>query len=448
MAASILGRPSPTLMRPTLLLAVVLSVLLCRSAGAQTRPDSLAADSAAVPVAVEQAAVAVTEVADDVERFRVRPIFSAGALYSGSRGIGIGGGVAMSSVARRGDHLQIEGRLAQRVVGAFGSYQTGEPERATLFTLVGASVLSSSRFPYAGTGPRADPDGQLFLDRFEAEAEARVAWQPAGLGGPLVQPFVQVRTDELRGFSERDSGATAFVAVRDLAELAALTGDRRAIVSLGLGVQSDSRDNEGRPTRGAYLQGSASRAFAVDGSGLRFNRAEFTGYLFRPAPFRLPLQPERGAVFLRAVAAITREDVGAGGLPLFYLPVLDRDLLIGWPARTFVGRDALSLGVGARGVVIPRLAAFRVEGTVLAMVGAAYDDVFTEFTPRVSTSRGSVAEGAAVPLEPSIGFGINLHYRDRERPLVGALLGVGPDGITVTSFRLVIGLDRYQPSVR
>ncbi|HEX9952406.1 MAG TPA: hypothetical protein VGB53_11600 [Rubricoccaceae bacterium] len=421
---------------------------LAHAASAQTPADSLAADSASVPVVVEQAAVAATEVADEVEGFRVRPIFSVGALYSGSRGIGVGGGVAMSSLIHRGDHLQIEGRLAQHVVGAFGSYQTGEPERATLFTLVGASVLSSSRFPYAGTGPRADPEGQLFLDRFEAEAEARVGWQPAGLRGPLVQPFVQLRTDELRGRSERRDGSEALVSEQDLAELDALTGQQRTIVSLGLGVQHDTRDNEARPTRGTYLQASASRAFAVDGSGLRFNSAEFTGYLFRPAPFRLPLQPERGAVFVRAVAAITREDVGADGLPLFYLPVLDRDLLTGWPARYFVGRDAVALGVGARGVVIRNLAAFRVEGTVLAMVGAAYDDVFTEFTPRVSTSRDPVAEGAAVPLRPSVGFGLNLHYRDRERPLVGALLGVGPDGTTVTSFRLIIGLDRYQPSVR
>ena len=418
--------------------ALVAVVLLARAAAAQTPADSVVARADSV----------AAEVGDTVEGLRVRPIFSVGALYSGSRGVGIGGGVAVSSLARPGDHLQIEGRVSQRVLGVFGSYQTGEPERVPLFVLVGGSVLTSSRFPYAGTGPRANPDGQLFLDRFEAEAEARVAWQPWGVGGPLVQPFAQVRTDRLRDFSERRDGSQAFVSADDLAELNTLRGQDRSILTLGAGFQTDARDNEARPTRGGYLQTTAARAFSIDGSGVRYNRADLTGYLFRPAPFRLPFQPERGAIFLRVAAAVTREDVGQLGLPLFYLPVLDRDLLIGWPARYFVGRDALSVGVGARGVVLRNLMAFRVEGTVLGMIGAAYDDVFTEFTPRVSTSTLPVGADEGIPLKPSIGFGVNLHYRDRERPLVGALLGIGPEGITMTSFRLVIGIDRYQPAVR
>ena len=410
-------------------------------------PPAQPADSASVEVAVEAAATAATEVAEDVAGMRVRPIVSVGSLYSGTRGFGVGGGVAISNLARRGDRVQIEARVAQRVLGAFGAYQTGEVERTALFGLVGGSAVTSSRFPFAGTGPHADPEGRLFLDRSEAEAEARVAWQPWGVGGPLVQPFARFRVDRLRGFAEADSGGLARVSQADLAALGALVGETRAGVSVGLGLLSDSRDNEGRPRRGAYVQASASRFTSTDGSGLRFTRAEGTGYLFRPAPFKLPLQPERGALFVRVAAIVVRED-GGGGLPPIYLPVLDRDLLVGWPSRDFAGRDGLSLGVGARGVLLRNLMAFRVEGTLLGMIGAAYDDVFREFTPRVSTAPRPIAAGENVPLQPSVGFGINLHLRDRERPLVGALIGIGPGGLTTTSFRIVVGLDRYLPELR
>ncbi len=415
-------------------LAAVL--LLATAATAQTRADSV----------VTRADSVATEVADAVEGLRVRPIFSVGALYSSSRGIGVGGGFAADNLVRRRDHLQVEGRVGQRIVGLFGAYQTGTPQRSRLYGLLGGSYLTSSRFPYQGTGPQADPAGKLYLDRLETEGEVRIAWQPTGTRGLLLQPFARYRVDRLRGREESKPGALALVSRDDLAELDSLTGDTRTGAALGLGVRSDTRNNEGRPTRGAYAQADAFRFMSTDGSGLGFNRVDALGYLFRPAPFRLPFQPERGAVFVRVAGVVTRQD--DGDLPFFYLPALERDLLVGWPTRSFVGRDALSVGVGARGVVIPNLMAFRVEGTVLGMLGAAYDDVFSQFSPRISTSDAPIAAGANVPLQPSIGFGVNLHYRDRERPLVGGLIGFGPGGITTTSFRLVVGLDRYLPTVR
>ena len=429
------------------LAALAAVLLLARAAAAQTPADSSADSSAARPDStVTAAAEAATEVAQDIEGLKIRPIFSVGALYSSSRGIGVGGGFAADNVLRRRDHLQVEGRVGQRILGAFGAYQTGVPERSTLFGLLGGSVLTSSRFPYEGTSPTSNSDGKLYLDRYEAEAEVRVAWQPLGLFGPLVQPFARYRMDRLRGREEARTGALAFVSPADLAELDRLNGQTRTGAALGVGALSDSRDNEGRPTRGAYLQGEAYRFFSTDGSGLQFNRGEALAYLFRPAPFKLPLQPERGAVFVRLAAAVTRQD--AGELPFFYQPVLERDLLVGWPTRAYVGRDALSVGIGARGVLVRDLMAFRVEGTAIAMLGAGYDDVFSQFTPRVSASNAPVAAGADVPLQPSLGLGVNLHYRDRERPLVGGLIGIGPGGITLTSFRLVVGLDRYLPTVR
>jgi hypothetical protein len=422
---------------------MALSTLVLGLAFLQQVPQQTPVDSVAAVVATE-----ATETADAVVRMRVRPIVSPGALYSGSRGFGVGGGVAVSNLARGGDHLQVEGRVSQRIQSAFGAYQTGEPEVASLFGLVGGAALTTSRFPFHGTGPHSDPDGKLYLDRSEWEVEGRLGWSPAGPGGLLLQPTVRYRADRLRGYTEIGDSTFAYVSATDRAALDSLVGGSRSGVSVGLSALTDTRNNDARPVRGAYLQGAAARFFSTDGSGLRFNRFEATGYLFRPAPFRLPFQPERGAVFVRAAGVVVREDGVDSGLPILYYPVLDRDLLVGWPAKSFVGRDALSVGVGARGVVVDRVGAFRVEGTALALLGAAYDDVFSEFSPRVSLSSDPVAVGEDVPLRPSFGVGLNLHYRDRERPLVGGLIGIGPGGITATSFRIIVGLDRYRPEVR
>ncbi len=429
------------------LVALAAFLLAAHAAAAQTPADSLAADSASVPVVVEQAAEAATAVADEIEGLKIRPILNTGALYSGSRGFGIGGGVAVSNLALRGDHSQVEARVTQHLQGIFGSYQTGTPERSPLYALVGASFVTSPHFPFVGRSPQSDPNGQLYLDRTEAEVEGRIAWQPAGVGGPLVQPFVRYRTDRLRGSSVRTQATADLVTAADRAAIDALTGQTRTGVYVGLGLQNDARDNEARPTRGTYAQVSASRFFSTDGSGLQFTHGEALGYAFRPAPFLLPFQTERGSVFVRVSGTVTRPN-SSDALPIFYLPVLNRDLFVGWPEKSFTGRDALSVGVGARSVLVPHLSAFRVEGLLVGMLGAAYDDVFSQFSPRVSRVSAPVAAGANVPLRPSLGIGVNLHYRDKERPLVGGLIGIGPGGITTTEFRLVIGLDRYLPSLR
>ena len=83
----------------------------------------------------------------------------------------------------------------------------------------------------------------------------------------------------------------------------------------------------------------------------------------------------------------------------------------------------------------------------MAMVGAAYDDVTSEFTPRLQFTADRPALGEPVPLRPSLAVGANLYYLERERPLVGALLGVGPGGVTMATLRLVWGLDAYRPQL-
>ena len=150
---------------------------------------------------------------------------------------------------------------------------------------------------------------------------------------------------------------------------------------------------------------------------------------------------------MRANGVVTRQD-GDEPLPWVYLPDLDSDLLVGYPRREFAGRDALSLSVGARGVIGQAIGAFLFEGVAMGVVGASYDNVFEEFTPRVRLTADRIPAGRAVPLQPSLAVGLNLHFLDRERPIVGALIGVGPGGVTLASLRLVHGLTGYRPRLR
>ncbi len=385
--------------------------------------------------------------AGEVARLRVRPVFSPSTLYSGSKGIGIGGGIALDNALSPEDHLQIEARLSQRLQGAYGEYRTGNADRNDLFLLFGATAWTTSRTRFAGHGPHSNPDGELFLDREVAQAEARLGWSPFGARGLLLQPTLRLRMDRLNGFEEVSEGSLQRVMQDDIDRLDTLRQDRRLGAEIALSAIRDTRDIRALPSRGSYLQGEIARFQTIDGSKLGFTRLQATAYAFRPAPFQLPFIPDRGAIFLRANGVITRDD-GEDPLPWVYLPEAGQDLLVGYPQSEFVGRDAVSLGVGARGVIAEAIGAFLVEGVAMGLVGAAYDDVFRQFTPRLRFDGDRIPEGEKVPLTPSLAVGLNLHFIDRERPLVGVLLGLGPEGLSLASLRLVYGLRDYRPQFK
>lgn len=410
------------------------------------RPAPVRADTDTVAVAVAVEVVA-EEAVEDVRRLRVRPVFSVGTLYSSSRGVGLGGGIAADRVLTGRDHLQIEARIAQRLQGAYVEYRTGDPDRDRLYGLLGATGWTTTRTAFVGHGPHAPADTRLWLDRSTVSTEARLAWAPGGRRQVLLQPTVRLHVDRLRGYEGRDSSGLAAADPADLARLDALIGDDRYGVEVALSALRDTRDLPATPSRGVFVQGEVARFQAADGSGLGFTRLQATGFLFRPALFQIPFIPERGALFLRFSGVVTRQD-GPEPLPWIYLPELTRDLLVGYPRSGFVGRDALSVGVGARGVVGQAIGAVLIEGVAMATLGAAYDDVFREFTPRIRFTEGRTSPGGNVALRPSFAVGINLHTIDRERPLLGGIVGIGPGGITLASLRLIFGLDEYRPHFR
>lgn len=422
-------------------LAVFAALLLLQ------QPDTTAV---VVPDTVRAPNVAPDAVEDVEERGvkpEVRPLIAPSALYSPSRGIGLGGGVAVWNAIRAGDRLQIEGRLTQRYQSAWGSYSTANPAQSRVYGLVGAGATTTSRYPFYGISPRSNRDAKLDIDRVAAEVEGRVGWAPLGPRTVVFQPTLQFRYDRLRDYDEAREGALALADSIDLAALDELRGVDRHGLSGGLSVLLDTRDDEIMPRRGVVLQSSVTQFVATDPSKLRFTRGQATVTAFHPALVRFPFLPEPGAFFVRANVVVTRQG-GETPLPYMYLPDLDEELLVGFPHRQFKGRDGASLAAGVRGVIVQAIGAFLLEGMAFGMVGAAYDDISADFTPRVTFSPGSVAAEDRVPLRPSAAVGLNVHFLDRERPLIGLVLGAGPEGLTSASFRIVYPLRWYRPAIR
>jgi len=394
---------------------------------------------------------AIAEVVDDVDGARpkpeIRPIIAPSAFYSPVRGFGIGGGVAVWNAARAGDRLHVEGRLTQRYQSLWGSYSTSNPATSRVYALIGMGGTTTSRYPYYGTSPRYNREAKLDIDRAAFEVEGRVGWAPFGPRTVVLQPTLQFRYDRLRDYAEADGGSIELANPDDLRQLDALRDDPRHGVSGGLSVLLDTRDDEIMPRSGLVLQSAVTQFAATDDSDLGFTRGQATATMFHPALFRIPFLPEPGAFFVRANVVVTRQDDDAP-LPYMYLPDLDRDLLIGFPRRRFQGRDAASLAVGVRGVVVQAIGAFLVEGMAFGMVGAAYDDISEDFTPRVTFDPASVDPADRVPLRPSAAIGMNVHFIDRERPLIGVVLGGGPEGLTSATFRIVYPLRWYRPEIR
>ncbi|GAB5537101.1 MAG: BamA/TamA family outer membrane protein [Rubricoccaceae bacterium] len=377
----------------------------------------------------------------------IRPIIAPSAFYSPVRGFGIGGGVSVWNAARAGDRLHVEGRLTQRYQSLWGSYSTSNPAQSRVYGLIGAGATTTSRHPYYGTSPRYNRDAKLDIDRAALEVEGRVGWAPFGPRTVVFQPTLQFRYDRLRDYAEADGSSIELATPADLRQLDALRDDPRHGVSGGLSVLLDTRDDEVMPRSGVVLQSALTQFVATDTTNLRFTRGQATVTMFHPALFRIPFLPEPGAFFVRANVVVTRQG-GEDPLPYMYLPDLDRDLLVGFPRRRFQGRDAASLAVGVRGVVAQVIGAFLVEGMAFGMVGAAYDDISADFTPRVTFDPGSVDPAGRVPLRPSAAVGMNVHFIDRERPLLGVVLGGGPEGLTSATFRIVYPLRWYRPEIR
>ncbi len=426
------------------MLAFVLAALLAVPPDSTTAsPDSLAAASPAAGAAQDD-----PRDDDPPARIRISPRVAPSALYSETRGFGIGGGVGIKNLLWRGSDMTFDLRLQQRAQGVALTVYTGDPYESTVYGTFSGVASTTQRRRYFGVGPFSDGDDAFFLDHNAASLEARIGVYPLGHTGLIVQPSARLLYDRFLGISDASPEQDP-AAVLDPASVEALgvARDDRYGVSLGLELGSDRRDWRAYPRRGTFATLEGRRYYALDGSDLRFTRVAVStlGYF----PIR-----GRTAIVARADLAVTRSDDadgdGAGDtIPFYYLPTLDDRLAAPFSADRLIGRDVAVAGLGVRVPVFDFLGVYGIDALVMGFLGNVYDNVFEQFRPTIDfESNVTPGSDAGAALRPALGLGVGLVNLDKERVVIGGLLGIGSGGIRLATLRVAYDLRDARPLFR
>ncbi|PAP74757.1 hypothetical protein B1759_17580 [Rubrivirga sp. SAORIC476] len=422
----------------------MLALLLLLAAPFQTAgplpPPVDSTDVALVEAVVPPAPRARVEIADEPEGdIEFRPRVAPSALYSPNRGLGIGAGVGIRNVGWPGSDLTADVRLQQHYQSADVSFFTADPLRATTHGLLTVGASTTDRRRYYGLGPGTLRDSEIFLDHDAAEAEARFGAYPLGTTALYVQPSVRLLYDRSNGINDALGGGTLADLDEASREALVVADGTRTGASLGLELATDRRDWAPYPRSGMVAAIEHRRFVAFDDSDLTLARygVSAVGYV-----------PVRGRTVLvfRGIGLVTRSgDADGDGqddpIPYYYLPTLDARVATAYRPDRLTGRDVLAAGAGIRAPVFDFLGVYGIDVLAMGYLGNAYDNVFEQFTPRVSFENGGVVgDDGSAALRPSLALGLGLVNLDKETVVLGGLLGVGPDGVTLASLRIAYDL--------
>ncbi|WP_412068295.1 hypothetical protein [Rubrivirga sp. IMCC43871] len=413
-----------------------------------TETDTVEAlDEASDVAAVLQPEPGYTEDEERGPGIRFRPRIAPSALYSSNRGFGIGGGVGITNLGWTGTDMTVDLRLQQRYQGANVTFFTDDPYESTVHGLVSLGGSTTERRRYFGLGPNTVPESEINLFHDAAQAEARLGMYPLGNTALYVQPGVRLLYDYSGGVNP-DAGAGTLAGLdaksREAVDVAA--GQDRYGASFGIELATDLRDWPSYPRRGTFATFEHRRFFALDDSELTLARyaASAIGYL----PIR-----GRTTVIVRGVGIFTRSgDADGDGvddpIPFYYLPTLDSRVATAFRQDRLAGRDVLAVGAGIRAPIIDVLGIYGLDMLVMGYLGNAYDNVFEQFTTRISFQEGSFLDETGAALRPSLALGMGIVNLDKERVVVGGLVGLGPGGVTVATLRIAYDLRDARPLFR
>ena len=388
------------------------------------------------------------ETDDDTPGLQFRPRVAPSALYSSNRGFGIGGGVGIRNLGWTGTDVVVDLRLQQRFQSADVAAYSADPYDSRFHLLVTAGASTTERRRYFGLGPNTVADSELNLYHDAAEAEVRAGYYPLGTTALYVQPGVRLLYDYSGGVNVEDSPTTLDRLGETSREAVTIAEDRgRYGASFGLELATDLRDWPSYPRRGMLATVEHRRFVAFDDSDLTL--ARYAGSAIGYLPIR-----GRTTVIVRGVSILTRSgDADGDGtddpIPFYYLPTLDDRVATAFRQDRLTGRDVLAVGAGIRAPVFDFLGVYGFDALVMGYLGNAYDNLFEQFTPRVSFSEGSeLGEDGTAALRPSLALGLGLVNLDKERVVLGGLLGVGPGGVTLATLRIAYDLRDARPLFR
>ena len=380
-------------------------------------------------------------------QLKIRPRLAPSALYATNRGFGIGGGVAVDNLTWRGSLGALDVRVQQFALGATASLFTGDPLDTRLYAGLITSASATTRRQFFGTGPFTSGNRALFLPHDEVSAEALVGVSPFGTTVLRVQPSVRYVLDRSAGVRADGPAQLASLTPASQAAVAPVLARTLEGVSVGVEVATDFRDWAPYPKTGVFAAVEARRFAGIGGQELTFNRysMQSVGYL--------PLDG-RTVLIASFTGVVTRQgdadgDGAPDAVPYYYLPTLDDRVAVAYRQERLTARDVLAVGLGVRVPVADFIGVYGIDALVVGYLGNAYDNVFEQFSPRVTFRQDPRAsESGRAALRPALGLGLGVVNLDKERVVLGALIGVGAGGITVATLRAAYNLRDSRPLFR
>ena len=377
----------------------------------------------------------------------VVPRLSPSALYSANRGFGIGGGVTVRNLGWRGSEVGLDVRAQQHFLSAGVIALTSDPYAQHVFGALAGNISTTNRRQFFGVGPFTSGSQALLLSHDAADAEARAGVYPFGTTALLVQPGVRLLVD--RSGDVRDDSPAALTDLSPASQAAVTSIRNQTLVGVSAGVEAvvDLRDWPSYPHRGAVVSAEVRRFEGLGGNTLGFTRVstQMAGYV--------PIYG-RTAVLLSFTGIVTRQgdadgDGQADPIPYVYLPTLDERVAVAYQQDRLTGRDILAAGLGVRVPLYDLLGVYGIDAVAIGYLGNVYDDVFRQFSPAVGFRQNITADpDGRATLRPALGLGIGIVNLDKERVVLGALIGIGPVGVSVASLRIAYNLRDSRPLFR
>ena len=431
--------------RLVLLFALAISPAL--SVRAQTPSDSTRSDPEANEPDAGDPGSVNDGTAVDLGEVRVRPRLSPSALYSANRGFGIGGGVAVDNLGWRGSQIGVDLAAQQHYLSAGATLFTADPYSARVFGALSANVATTNRRKFYGVGPFTSGARALYLTLNEADVDAHLGVYPFNNTALLIQPGIRYLVDRTGRIREDSPATLESLSATSQAAVRPNIGDTRSGISAGIELTVDLRDWPSYPKRGVVVAGEARRFFGLDTEGLTFNRyaLQTTGYL--------PLYG-RTALIGSLTGVVTRQgdsndDGVRDDIPYYYLPTLDERVAVAYQQERLTGRDVFAMGLGIRVPLVDFIGVYGIDAVAIGYLGNVYDDVFRQFSPSVGFGQDLTADpDGRASLRPALGLGLGLVNLDKERVVLGTLVGIGAGGVTVASLRIAYNLRDSRPLFR
>ncbi|MFT5144197.1 MAG: hypothetical protein ACI80V_003810 [Rhodothermales bacterium] len=354
------------------------------------------------------------------------PVLKPHYFYSPSAGFGAGLGINGQNLLRSGDRSRSRLRLQQFRQSGSVAWASDSPSvgwSGWMATLKGYRHVQEG---FYGRGPSSRPSFKRDLNRVELSGEIRRAFSLPG--GTWVQPRVLARLDRVVGFGNAHGGEPSGRTLTHLDGLVAAGTSMTVGMGLDLGWSVSPQ---------TLLQAHLDIRRAPQGV-----RQAVAGVFAD----RTWLLPNRGRVTARILVDHTLTQ--SGEVPFYLLPKLDDALAPGWDRFRFYGNDRIVLGATYVHPVLEILKSHVYEGIVHVGLSQVYNDLFSDFSPRVAWAPDRQSFGSGVPLEPTFAIGSQLVARKSGHVLLAATLGISAEGFIATSFQITQRLSGWFPAVR